>query len=130
MVISLMTKRIEGAAIAFALFVIAASCSGLDIGSMGDNTSASNNTSIDLNIINSSLNSTNGTVESILAKSTNKSSDLWNWGDVPAGYVRKDGKIVPEAYSKADESVMETPSMLSPNPNVDSRTTGLIVRPN
>jgi len=118
-----------GAVIALALFVLAASCSGVDIGSIGNNTSASNNTSIALNITNSSLNSTNGTIESISAKQTNKSSDLWNWGDVPAGYVRKDGKIVPEAYSDADKSVMETPSMLSPNTDVDSRTSGLLVRP-
>ena len=124
-----MTKRIVGAVIALALFVLAASCSGVDIGSIGNNTSASNNTSIALNTTNSSLNSTNGTVESILAKQTNKSSDLWNWGDVPAGYVRKDGKIVPEAYLDADKSVMETPSMLSPNTDVDSRTSGLLVRP-
>jgi hypothetical protein len=124
-----MTKKIVGASIAVALFVIAISCNGLDIGSIGNNTSTLNDTSFAANITNIDLNSTNGTVESILAKSTNKSSDLWNWGDVPAGYTRKDGKIVPDAYSDADESVMETPSMLSPNPNVDSRISGLLVRP-
>jgi hypothetical protein len=124
-----MIKGIVGAGLAFAFFALAVSCAGLDFASNGNNTTALNNTSIALNITNSSLNSTNGTIDDILEKSTNKSSDLWNWGDVPAGYVRKGGKIVPEADSDLDESVMETPSMLSPNPNADFRAGGLLVRP-
>ena len=120
-----MTKRIVGAAIALAFFVIAVSCNGLDI---GNNTSSLDNTSFEMNISNSSLNSTNGTMESILVKSTNESSDLWNWGDVPLGYVRKDGEIKTEAdlYS---ESVMETPSEASPYNTEADNSGGLLVRP-
>jgi len=123
-----MTKRIVGAAIAIAFFVIAVSCNGLDIGSIGNNTSTLNNTSLAINITNSSLNATNGTMESILGKSTNESSDLWNWGNVPLGYVRKDGEIKTEAdlYS---ESVMETPSEASPYNTEKDNSGGLLVRP-
>jgi hypothetical protein len=123
-----MTKRIVGAAIALAFFVVAISCNGVDIGSIGNNIPTLNNTSFAMNITNSSLNSTNGTMESILGKSTNKSSDLWNWGDVPEGYVRKDGKIQTEAelYS---ESVMETPSEASPYNTEEDNSGGLLARP-
>jgi hypothetical protein len=123
-----MTKRIVGAAIALALFVIALSCNGLDIGSIVNNTPTANNTSFVANITNSSLNSTNGTIESILGKSTNASSDLWNWGDIPLGYARRDGKIVVDA-ELGSESVMETPSEASPYNTEEDNSGGLLVRP-
>jgi hypothetical protein len=114
-----MTKKILGAGIVFGLFVLAVSCYAVDLTSSGNNSTSLNNTTA-INVINP--------IDSILGNSSNK-SDLWDWGDVPAGYVRKGGKIVPDAYSDSDESVMETPSMLSPNPNVDGRSAGLLVRP-
>ena len=120
MVISFMTKSMVGAGIVFSLFILVVS-------SNGNNSTLLNNTT-GLNVTNTTLNPLNGTIDSILGKSANK-SDLWNWGDVPAGYVRKGGKIVPEALSDSDKSVMETPSMLSPNPNADGRAGGLLVRP-
>jgi hypothetical protein len=126
-VINFMTKSIVGAGIIISLFILAVSCYAVDLSSNGNNTTSLNNT-IGLNATNATLNPLNGTFDSILGKSANK-SDLWNWGDVPAGYVRKDGKIVPEALVDSDESVMETPSMLSPNPNSDFRAGGLLVRP-
>jgi hypothetical protein len=126
-VISFMIKRILGAGIALSLFILVSSCYAVDFGSNGNNSTSLNNTTA-LNITNTTLNPLNGTIDSILGKSANK-SELWSWGDVPAGYVRKDGKIVPESISEADESVMETPSMLSPNPNTDLRAGGLLVRP-
>jgi len=122
-----MTKRILGAGIVFSLFILAFSCYAADLTSRGNNSDSLNNTT-GLNVTNTTLNPINDTNETILGKSANK-SDLWNWGDVPAGYVRKDGKIVPESLSESDESVMETPSMLSPNPNTDGRAGGLLVRP-
>jgi hypothetical protein len=123
-----MTKRTVGAALVLALFVVAISCNGVDIGSIGKNIPTLNNTSFAMNITNSSLNSTNGTIESLLGKSTNESSDLWNWGDVPEGYVRKGGKIQTEAdlYS---ESVMETPSEASPYNTQQDNSGGLLVKP-
>jgi hypothetical protein len=123
-----MTKRIVGTGIALALFIAVISCNGVDIGSIGKNIPTLNNTSIAINITNSSLNSTNGTMESILGKSTNESSDLWTWGNVPLGYVRKDGAIKTEAelYS---ESVMETPSEASPYNTEKDNSGGLLVRP-
>jgi hypothetical protein len=126
-VISFMIKRIVGAGIAFSLFILAVSCYAVDLNSNGNNSTSVNNTT-GMNITNTTLNPLNGTNETILGKSANK-SDLWNWGDVPEGYVRKNGKIVPEALADSDESVMETPSMLSPNPNTDFRAGGLLVRP-
>lgn len=117
--ISLMTKKILGAGIVISLFILAVSCYAADLTSNGNNSTSLNNTT--------AINVTN-TIDSILGNSANK-SDLWDWGDVPAGYVRKGGKIVPDAYSDSDKSVMETPSMLSPNPNADGRAGGLLVRP-
>jgi hypothetical protein len=122
-----MTKRIVGAGIVFSLFILVVSCYAVDLSSNGNNSSSLNNTT-GLNVTSTTLNPLNGTIDSIIGKSANK-SDLWNWGDVPAGYVRKGGKIVPEANSESDESVMETPSILSPNPNTDGRAGGLLVRP-
>jgi hypothetical protein len=124
-----MTRRIVGTGIVLALFAVVISCNGVDIGSIGKNIPTLNNTSFAMNNTNSSLNSTNGTVESSLEKSTNESSDLWNWGDVPEGYVRKDGKIQTEAelYS---QSVMETPSEASPYNSEKDDSGGLLVKPN
>lgn len=124
-----MTKRILGASITFCLFILAISCNAVDLSSNGNNTTLLNNTINAINVTNSTLSFTNSTLNSTIAKSINK-SDLWNWGDAPAGYVRKGGKIVPEAYSDSDISAMETPSQLSPNnDNVDNRAGGLLVRP-
>jgi len=124
-VISLMTKETAVAVIALGIFALVVSCCAIDIPAIGNNATALNNTSPEQNATNSTL---NGSVDSIINQS-NK-SDLWNWGDVPAGYVRKNGKIVPEAYLDSDESIMETPNQLSPN-NVDkdARTGGLLVQP-
>ena len=84
-----------GAGIVFILFILVISCYAVDLSSSGNNSTSLNNTT-ELNVTNTTLNPLNGTIDSILGKSANK-SDLWNWGDVPAGYVRKGGKIVPEA---------------------------------
>lgn len=120
-----MTKETVVAAIALGIFALAVSCCAIDIPANENNTTALDNTSSEKNATNSTL---NGTVASILNQSNE--SELWDWGDVPAGYVRKNGKIVPEAYLDSDESVMETPNQLSPN-NVekDTRTGGLLVQP-
>jgi len=124
-----MTKMILGAAIAICLFILALSCNAADFTSKGNNTTLLNNTTNAINVTNSTLNSINNTLNSATAKSTNK-SDLWSWGDVPTGYVRKGDKIVPESYSDSDMSAMETPSQSSPsNDNVDSSAGGLLVRP-
>ncbi|MDD1738203.1 MAG: hypothetical protein LUQ02_01315 [Methanothrix sp.] len=121
-----MTRETVIALIAFGIFALAVSCSAVDIPVNGNNTTASDNAST--NVTNSTFSLLNGTVDSVLNQSNE--SDLWNWGDVPAGYVRKNGKIVPEAYLDADESVMETPNQLSPNGlNKDTRTGGLLVNP-
>jgi len=81
-----------------------------------------------MNITNSSRDSINGTIESIITKSTNESSDLWNWGDVPLGYARKEGKIRTEAelYS---ESVMGIPSEASPYNTQEDNSGGLLFKP-
>ena len=127
-VISLMTKETVVAAIALGIFALAVSCCAIDIPANGNNTAALDNISSEQNATNSTLSPLNGTAASVLNQSNG--SDLWSWGDVPAGYVRKNGKIVPEAYLDSDESVMETPNQLSPN-NVDkdTRTGGLLVQP-
>ncbi len=122
-----MTKGIVGVGIVFSFFILFGSCYSVDLTSGGNNSTSLNNTT-GLNVTNTTLNPLNGAIDSILGKSANK-SDLWNWGDVPAGYTRKDGKIIPEALSDSDNSVMETPSMLSPNPNADGRAGGLLIRP-
>jgi hypothetical protein len=121
-----MTRETVIALIAFGIFALAVSCSAVDIPVNGNNTTASDNVST--NVTNSTFSPLNGTIDSVLNQSNE--SNLWNWGDVPAGYVRENGKIVPEAYLDADESVMETPSQLSPNGlNKDTRTGGLLVNP-
>lgn len=120
-----MTKETVVAVIAFGIFALAVSCWAADIPVNGNNTTALDNSSI--NATNSTFSPLNGTVASILNQSNQ--SDLWNWGDVPAGYVRKDGKIVPEANLDSDGSVMETPSQLSPNSDKYTRTGGLLVNP-
>ena len=123
-----MTKETVVAAIALGIFALAVSCCAIDIPANGNNTTALDNTSSEQNATNSTLSSLNGTVASILNQSNE--SDLWDWGDVPSGYVRKNGKIVPEAYLDSDESVMETPNQLSPNNlEKDTRTGGLLVQP-
>lgn len=127
-VISLMTKETVVAAIALGIFALVVSCCAIDIPANGNNATALDNTSSEQNATNSTFNPLNGTVDSILNQSNQ--SDLWNWGDVPAGYVKKNGKIVPEAYLDSDESVMETPNQLSPNNlEKDTRTGGLLVQP-
>jgi hypothetical protein len=126
-VISFMTKRIVGAGIVFSLFILVVSRYAVDLSNNGNNSTSQNNTTR-LNVTNTTQNPLNGTIDSILGKSANK-SDLWSWGDVPAGYIRKNGKIVPEALSESDKSVMETSSLLSPNPNADGRSGGILVRP-
>lgn len=124
-----MTKETLVAAIAFGIFVLAVSCCAVDLPGNGYNKTALNNTSTAQNITNSTLNPINGTIDSILNESTNESG-LWSWGDLPSGYAKKDGKIVPESYLDSDKSVMETPSQLSPNSeNTDLRAGGLLVRP-
>ena len=124
--IRLMTKQTVVAAIAFSILALAVSCCAVDIPGIGNNTTASDNSST--NLTNSTSAPLNGTIDSVLNQSNE--SDLWTWGDVPAGYARKDGKIVPEAYLDSDESVMETPSQLSPNTvDKDTRTGGLLVQP-
>ena len=127
-VISLMTKETVIAATALGIFALVVSCCAIDIPATGNNNTELDNTSSEQNATNSTFSPLNGTVDSILNQSNQ--SDLWNWGDVPAGYVKKNGKIVPEAYLDSDESVMETPHELSPN-NVDrdTRTGGLLVQP-
>jgi hypothetical protein len=127
-VINFMIKDIVSAGIISSLFILVVSCYAVDLSSNGNNTTSLNNTT-ELNATNTTLNPLNGTINSILGKSANK-SDLWSWGDVPAGYVRKDGEIVPEALADSDKSVMETPSELSPNnENTDMRAGGQLVRP-
>ena len=121
-----MTRETVIALIAFGIFALAVSCSAVDMPVNGNNTTASDNVST--NVTNSTFSPLNGTIDSVLNQSNE--SNLWNWGDVPEGYVRKNGKIVPEGYLDADESVMETPSQLSPNGlNKDARTGGLLVSP-
>lgn len=127
-VISLMTKERLGAAIALGILLSAISCCAVDFAGNAKNITDSNNTSA-LNATNSTLGPVNDTIDSILNQSTNDSG-LWSWGDVPAGYTKKDGKIVPESYLDSDKSVMETPSQSSPNNmDKDTRTGGLLVRP-
>lgn len=121
-----MTRETVVAVIAFGIIALAVSCSAVDIPVNGNNTTASDNAST--NVTNSTFSPLNGTIDSVLNQSNE--SDLWNWGDVPAGYARKNGKIVPEAYLDADESVMETPYEISPNRvDKDTRTGGLLVNP-
>jgi hypothetical protein len=121
-------KKDSGGCNSISFFVVAISCNGVDIGSIRKKIPTLNNISFATNITNGSLNSTNSTMESILGKSTSKSSDLWNWGDVPEGYVRKGGKIQTEAelYS---ESVMETPSEASPYNTQEDNSGGLLIKP-
>ena len=121
-------NRVVIAAIALGIFALVVSCCAIDNPANGNNTTALNNTSTEQNATNSTFSPLNGAVASILNQSNQ--SDLWNWGDVPAGYVKKNGKIVPEAYLDSDESVMETPNQLSPN-NVEknTRTGGLLIQP-
>jgi hypothetical protein len=123
-----MTKETAVAVITLGIFALVLSCCAIDIPATGNNTTALVSSISEQNATNSTFSPLNGTVDSILNQSNQ--SELWNWGDVPAGYVRKNGKIVPEAYLDSDESVMETPSQLSPN-NVDKdvRTGGLLVQP-
>jgi len=120
-----MTKETVVAVIAFGIFALAVSCWAVDIPVDGNNTTALDNSST--NATNSTFSPLNGAVAAVLNQSNQ--SDLWSWGDVPAGYVRKDGKIVPEANLDSDGSVMETPSQLSPNSVKDTRTGGLLVNP-
>ena len=123
-----MTKETVVAAIALGIFALVVSCWAIDNPAIENNATALNNTNPEQNATNSTFSPLNGTVDSILNQSNQ--SDLWNWGDVPAGYVKKNGKIVPEAYIDSDESVMETPNQLSPN-NVEknTRTGGMLVQP-
>ena len=123
-----MTKETVVVAIALGIFALAVSCCAIDTPANGNNATALDNTSSEQNATNSTFSPLIDTIDSILNQSNQ--SDLWNWGDVPAGYVKKNGKIVPEAYVDSDESVMETPNQLSPNNlEKDTRTGGLLVQP-
>ncbi len=117
-----MTKKIASAVIILSLFILPSLC-------IEANLSNTKNDTVLLNITGNATNSTNSTPNSTIANLT-KQSDLWGWGDVPAGYARAaNNSIVPEAYLDAEGSVMETPSQAISNNNVEGTRGGLLVRP-
>jgi hypothetical protein len=60
---------------------------------------------------------------------TRNLSDLWSWGDVPAGYTKIGNNIIPGPSAEPNESVMETPSQLMPENSKANDAGGLLVTP-
>lgn len=124
-----MAKKMLAAVIVLSLFVLASFSNAANLSNNESNTVLLNITGNTTNSTNSTLNSTDSLLNSTIANLTKK-SDLWSWGEVPAGYTRAaNNSIVPEAYLDAEGSVMETPSQAVSNNNVASDRAGLLVRP-
>jgi hypothetical protein len=62
--------------------------------------------------------------------STGNLSDLWSWGDLPIGYTMNGNQIIQGSPLEPDnESVMETPSQLEPDNNLENTAGGMLVMP-
>ena len=54
-----------------------------------------------------------------------RQSDLWSWGDLPAGYTMDGNQIIPGSpFEPGNESIMETPSQLEPDNNPGNMVVG------
>lgn len=115
------------AVIGLTLLILALTCSAVDLSGSTGKATLSNITGVALNSSNDTLNSTNMTLNS--SSTTRNLSDLWSWGDVPAGYTKIGNKIIPGTSVEPNESVMETPSELVPENSKASGAGGLLVTP-
>lgn len=135
-VIYFMRKLMFTAATVFCIAILSFYCCAADLTGNESNAALENSTGIAIESANNTMNSTNSSLDSAtshLNSTINDSTDksgLWSWGDVPEGYVRKDGKIAAKTISESDQSVMETPSQSSPNNNnAGNKAGGLLVKP-
>jgi len=136
MVIYFMRRLMFSSAIVFCMAILSFYCCAADLAGNESNAALQNGTVGAIGSANNTTNSTNSSLDSAIGhlnSTINDSADksgLWSWGDVPEGYVRKDGKIVSKTSSESDQSVMETPSQSSPNNyNAGNKDGGLLVRP-
>ena len=125
-----MTKTILAAVIVLSFFTLASSYNAADLSNNESNTTLLNGTENATNSTNSTLNTTNSTMNLTAANLTNE-SDLWSWGNAPAGYAKAtDGGLVSVVSLDAEGSVMETPSQALSNDDDGDQPRGLLVRPN
>jgi hypothetical protein len=109
-------------ALGLTILIAVLTCNAIDL-------SGSSGRTILSNITKNASNSTNLTSNSTYA-STGKLSDLWRWGSLPAGYRMMDNQIIAgSSLESNNESVMETPSQLVPDNNVETSGGGMLVRP-
>ncbi|HUI40175.1 MAG TPA: hypothetical protein VLY86_04550 [Methanothrix sp.] len=119
--------RIKIVVIGLTLLLLALTCSAVDLRGSAGKAALLNITGVPLNSFNDTLNSTNITQNS--TNITGNLSDLWSWGDIPAGYTKIGNKIISGSSVEPNESAMETPSQLVPENNKASDSGGLLVTP-